>query len=267
MKTIPLVVIILAWASHLIAATERDVTVSGDWQVAEVHINQESTRAAQYRWNDPRLKGRLFSFGAKNIWTDAPEMVSCLTPHQEMASMRVNDVIGRSLAGYGYPLHQADSRAYGLNIDGAKDVQVFRIQCGTKYWHDDLGTTDGIRGAWIIFLNDNQLLMRWYDESLLVLNRNQKDMKPKPSFDCGRSTDETERIICESYELSAFDQSIAEAYRQVLKQARDTGDDVKRPTNEQLLWLTKRNACGSDRDCILKVLKNRLDELTAASLI
>src|SRR4051812_9816866 len=47
--------------------------LTGNWQVAVVHIDSGASRTPQYRQNDPRLMGRIFSISPEKIKTNTPE--------------------------------------------------------------------------------------------------------------------------------------------------------------------------------------------------
>lgn len=78
--------------------------------------------------------------------------------------------------------------------------------------------------------------------------------KYNPSFNCGGNLSATESSICGSENLSALDVALSAAYQ---KRRALPGE-----ADKQMKWLkTKRDACGSDGDCILQAMKLRIIEL------
>ncbi|MCK7580810.1 MAG: hypothetical protein MZV65_37765 [Chromatiales bacterium] len=58
--------------------------------------------------------------------------------------------------------------------------------------------------------------LRWHEGVFLILKRLPKDAQPRASFDCARAATETERAICGSVSLAAFDASVAGSYKHAL---------------------------------------------------
>lgn len=116
-----------------------------------------------------------------------------------------------------------------------------------------------------IFSNADRILLRWRDESILVLDRLTGSQKPNPSFDCSKSSTKAESEICSSIELSAFDRSVSQAYKLALSQYRGAGNDSRASMLEQKTLFAKRNKCGVDRNCFVSSMRKRLDELSTPS--
>jgi uncharacterized protein YecT (DUF1311 family) len=233
--------------------------IKGKWQVAEVHINTESPRTPFYAWNDPRLVGRFFTFTTSEIANDTPDDSECATPSVKAIPMRLQELVTKSMGG------NATATAYRLDLGKNTSAEGILVYCNGKLWNEDLGLDEGVRGAWLSFASTDRILLRWRDETILVLGRISNNQKPNPSFDCSKSDTKTESEICNSVELSAFDKSVSQAYKFALSQNRATGNDARSLTLEQKAWLTKRNKCGADRDCILSSMKKRLDDLSNLS--
>lgn len=165
-------------------ASEWVNAIGGKWQVTEVHINTEASATTEYSWNDPRLVGRLFNFEPGALWNDTPESGECIAPSARSVHIEPSRAIASSMAGYGYPPKRASDAAYKIDLKNGDNTSIVQIYCGGKLWHDGLGTDDGIHGAWIVPLGPDRMLLRWFNETLLVLNRVPNDAKPKPSFSC-----------------------------------------------------------------------------------
>ena len=77
------------------------------------------------------------------------------------------------------------------------------------------------------------------------------------SFDCNKATTETEKAICDDPELSALDKRMSKAYKRA-RGSTSSGDVYK---SNQFKWLKSRDACISDKQCLLKSYNNILNEL------
>ena len=75
------------------------------------------------------------------------------------------------------------------------------------------------------------------------------------SFDCNKATTETEIAICSDPELSALDEGLHIAYRDILVSNFDDAAETAR--TEQRNWITERNLCGSEVSCLIDKYKKR----------
>lgn len=251
--------------SSLVVAADWNPVIDGRWEVVSVHLNADAEWTPSYGWDDPRLVGRLFVFGRDKIWTDAPEDQSCNEISSRTSQIGLRDLISGSMSGFGNPEKRPTEKNYKLDLPGSKSVDVVRIFCGAQPWQGGLGRTDEASGAWVLSLGNGQLLLRWYGETILVLMRVPDDAKPHASFDCAKARSETEREICGSYELSAFDRSVGASFSQLVKERKSNGGAVGDVISKQRLWLAKRNLCGKDAACILKEMREQLIKLEALS--
>jgi uncharacterized protein YecT (DUF1311 family) len=78
----------------------------------------------------------------------------------------------------------------------------------------------------------------------------------KPSFDCGISLTDIEKIICGNSELSSLDAQVTSFYRT----ARMAATYPKVILEEQRKWLLDRNACGT-LSCLVASYRARRDYL------
>lgn len=236
----------------------------GTWQIVEVHINTESSRTTSYSWNDPRLLWRIFTFSAAEITSDTPESSSCMLPQAAVADMSLTKLFGDSLAGYGYPAEKATPKDYSLKPGSTDMAKVISVTCQSGLWQGGLGADGGLQGAWMYIAPDGRLVLRWYDETILVLKHLDAAAKPRASFDCAKAGSSTEKTICQSLQLASFDRSVASAYLQARTQAKQDGDGSSELLSSQKAWMHQRDACQADAKCILQSLKGRLDQLTSA---
>ena len=236
--------------------------ITGKWEVKEVHINTEASRTPLYAWNDPRLVGRIFTFESTAISNNTPENFTCSKPDVKTLITGLQNLISKSMAGYGYPAKKASATDYSLNINLKKNFEVMRIYCDGDLWNGTLGIDGEVQGSWLFFANTTRLILRWYDETILVLIKIQNNQLPTPSYNCLKSTTTTEHEICQSIELSSFDRSVSQAYKLALSEYRSTGNNFNLLIRDQQAWLEERNRCSSDMKCITNSMRKRLDELT-----
>jgi uncharacterized protein YecT (DUF1311 family) len=251
---------------HTLAALAADIpaSIEGQWEVAEVHINTEATWTPIYQWNDPRLVGRLFIFKKTEILDNTPEGGECSNSSAKPIKLSLNKIIEESMAGFGEPERNSSSKDYRVKLPSTNSVEIIQLLCDEQPWHANLGKNDAVKGVWLAKFND-QLLLRWYGESLLVLKKVQEDSSPKASFDCHKAQTRTEKAICNSYELSAFDRSIKTSFDEARSHAKETEQDEKALSLDQKQWIIKRNQCVDNAACLLNSMKNRLQELAEKS--
>jgi hypothetical protein len=161
---------ILFWTISAFSSELPDA-LKGKWRIAEVHINSESPRTPFYAWNDPRLVGRFFNFTRNRITNDTLDDSECVFPNLKVSPVRLSELISKSMAGYGYPPRSATAHDYRLNAGQDKNSEVIQVFCNEGLWNGDLGLDDGVRGSWIFISSTDQILLRWRDETILVLTR------------------------------------------------------------------------------------------------
>ncbi|KVM63964.1 hypothetical protein WJ59_19500 [Burkholderia gladioli] len=155
-------------------------------------------------------------------------------------------------------------------------IRAFTLMCTTGRWQGDLGRSDntgntadnknkGIPGAWIALADDQKMYLRWRDEVMLVLMKIPSNAPIQASFPCLKASTSTEHAICGSYQLAAFDQSIAESYRRAVNQAKASGSPMASLIQDQRLWVKDRDACGANVECLLGSMRRRLAALAAGS--
>jgi uncharacterized protein len=72
----------------------------------------------------------------------------------------------------------------------------------------------------------------------------------RASFDCARANTTVERTICGDRVLAGWDRSVATAYRTASVDPADLR-----------AWLSKRDQCGSDRECLQSAMSLRVANL------
>ena len=85
------------------------------------------------------------------------------------------------------------------------------------------------------------------------------------SFNCGGKLTKTEAAICHNSQLSHLDSKMAGLYHQVLNSTISSYGPHHRYTNQfrsgQVFWLSSRNGCGGNFNCLWTMYMNRIGEL------
>lgn len=102
--------------------------------------------------------------------------------------------------------------------------------------------------------------MHYTNQVLLTLRRRAPNAEPKASFDCHKALTPAETTICHSHLLSGWDRSVAAAFQTALKRLPDKQAALR---DDQRRWLAKREACGTNAECIDTLQWQRVDELTS----
>lgn len=84
-----------------------------------------------------------------------------------------------------------------------------------------------------------------------------------PSFDCTRASGPAESAICASPELSYVDRVLAESFARAI--AALGGDGQARLRASQHDWLSLRNRCGADTECLKSAMVARVNALRAGT--
>ncbi|MDH5218644.1 MAG: lysozyme inhibitor LprI family protein [Gammaproteobacteria bacterium] len=232
----------------------------GQWLVTDVKINTNSMRTQEYHYNDPRLAGRVFTFSRGSITDNTPESEKCTTPVFKKSRMLAADLWTKSM---GATADDAPPTPYDyeLSIKKQSEIEVNFFACIEGLYGGALGIPEGIEGAWLVSLDTDQFALRWYGETILILKKISQDQMPVASFNCSKAGTETEKTICGSIALAAYDKSLAKAYISTLKHLRLEGDQnaLQQFKQSQKDWLKRRNACGKDIKCLQKIMQDRLN--------
>jgi uncharacterized protein len=102
------------------------------------------------------------------------------------------------------------------------------------------------------------MALRINGSALLILTRRSPAAKPRASFACSKAATPTEQTICGSHALSAWDRSVAVAWREALERMPANADRIQ---EQQRKWLHERDACGTDADCLETQMIQRVSDL------
>ena len=85
----------------------------------------------------------------------------------------------------------------------------------------------------------------------------------QPSFNCGGQLNATEQRICSNSQIAQLDVQMASMYKQQRASAPGGQDNALK--QQQRDWLTQRNACGGNDNCIFQAYQWRISQLSGAS--
>jgi hypothetical protein len=149
----------------------------GTWKVSSVLVDLGASRRLEYQHDDPRLVGRTFSFESSRITSDTPEHRECLDPHASEWRADIARILARTIAPHGVPAVAPSAKDYELPWSGNPTVDLLFIHCRPGHFGPRLPRTIGTvvdrddAGTWVIFVAHDQLLVRWFDETILRLQR------------------------------------------------------------------------------------------------
>lgn len=83
---------------------------------------------------------------------------------------------------------------------------------------------------------------------------------PALAFDCAKAARDDEKAICADPKLKAADAAMDAAYKAVRSKLNTA--DIKALVTSQRLWLSQREDCGADAECLLYRTQSRARELS-----
>jgi uncharacterized protein YecT (DUF1311 family) len=233
----------------------------GKWQVQSVYIDNQRTSFSAVSAEDPMLIGRTLTFTHEKIAGKYLSDPGCerpvLIPQSETS---LNKLLALTTGQEG----RVDlAKDYLLEKQGNSIVIPFLINCSSGI----VGPSGENTGNWLAMLDKHTMLINWDDNSLLKLQKVLPGTPVEPSFNCQDAENITAKTICKSFDLAAWDRSIAAAYEIVEFQIKNIGVDVTESLSalnkEQREWLAERNQCKDDRHCIEEKMVARVSNLMA----
>jgi uncharacterized protein YecT (DUF1311 family) len=239
-------------------AADVDKFLIGRWIVAEVRINGMEGRRRYYEYNDPSLRWRILNISSGSLEGNLPEIFSACEPLTvENVKMVADELLKDDMyASWG----GAHFKQYDITINGDAEIEVSRFKCGSQYFDESVNSVAEFVGAWFIKLGD-KLAMRWYDNTILILDKLPLQASVRPTFDCARKLNETEQAICGSDALSGYDKSVTTAYGEAIKMFKTEGDEqsLEELRSSQKLWLAERNKCRKNSKCMTSSMIERIN--------
>ena len=139
--------------------------------------------------------------------------------------------------------------AFSLHVSPKQGVTAYSMRSAAGNRGD--APSGWVKEPWLVVQGPDRLVMR-YDETILTLARRKAGAKPRASFPCAKATSPTEKTICSSFSLAAWDRSVALGWRRLTANGTASED-----LEEQKAWLRTRDACGADAACLEEQLKRR----------
>lgn len=81
------------------------------------------------------------------------------------------------------------------------------------------------------------------------------------SIDCRADLGRAERTICGSERLQILDAQVTQAYADIMLDSRVRASIKQAVYDSQIEFLRRRNACGSDRECLAGVMERRASRI------
>lgn len=239
------------------STTAPPAEIAGTWDVERVAVDREDGLHWEYRPDDPQLLGRSLIIAPDRVQFGDGKEIGCQqaawNPHATTWGYRFAKGFIRPTNGGRSP----------TPLPADFDLKVPVTQRATAYSLCPSPRPKGARfprDTWVALQASDQLALHYDNQVLLVLRRRLPDTRPSASFACAKAATPTEKVICGSFDLAAWDRSVALAFRLALE--RQTPDKQAEIRREQKEWLAKRNACGSDAECIDDQQRRRVEELS-----
>lgn len=143
----------------------------GKWQVTGVRLDETLMRTPAYNIDDPELVGRTIVVSREEILTSMPVATKCHYPTIKPEASTIDALVNRTMGKAKYS--EESTNKFALPVDTTKEVEVLWVTC--KDGHIGPDTPFGPRRSnWIATLSANKLAMRWYDNTILLLTRQQR---------------------------------------------------------------------------------------------
>lgn len=238
----------------LIACAAKPVpfALNGVWDVVRVSPDQVDQPAWLYRPDEPALMGRELLVTPAAVSLDRDD---CIKPRWTKKTSTWKALLRRSFLRppKGERPRVPFPEDFDLKGPASKPLQAYFVSCHPGRANSQWGAT------WLVATGPTELILNYSGTAILTLHRRLADAKPKASFDCSKATTKTERTICASMSLAAWDRSVQLAWNWRL----ELTDVEKQPALrlEQQAWLKKRDACGADAQCLTDAMEERVGEL------
>lgn len=170
LRSLPLLLLLLP-AKDSQAETDHLKSLLGQWKVTAVRLDETLMRRPNYNINDPELVGRWILVHRHLIRTNMPEETMCRNPSIMEEISTIEELVDRTMGKAEYSEKVANK--FRLPINPRRRLQVLWVKCR----EGDIGpdTPSGPEGYnWIARLSPNKLAMRWYDNTIIVLERQRR---------------------------------------------------------------------------------------------
>ena len=234
------------------ATAATPATLRGRWEVIQVAVDHQDQPHWQYFPDDPRLLGRQLVIDDAGIRLDDGSRTCGAPAFTALPADQLQHFIGTRFprpASFEMPT-QPTLADFGIRLADLS-ITPLQVHCtpGQSPWN----------GAWLVPTPGNRLLTN--DDGsgeVLVLRKENAHPPIHASFACAKARNPAERTICASATLAGYDRSVAAAYRFALRRSSDDASSLRKA---QRKWIESRDACGTDANCLVDSMRNRIDQL------
>lgn len=235
------------------------------WRVSQVQVNEWRSDRLLYQIDDPRLVGRVIDFLPERIDSDLPDATVCAEPTHQRSRVRLNALLEQSMQAV-HPGRDV-AQSFGLSVSGQTEVDVRWLACRPGTWGPAplkmpaQASTGHLQSNWLALLPDGSALLRWYGDTLLVLQPSLPGEKVQPSFACAKARRPAERAICGNARLASYDRSVTQAWRVAIQACDHESQCLSELKRSQRQWVLRRNQCQRDLVCLRQAMQERLNAL------
>jgi hypothetical protein len=232
--------------------------LAGAWEVEGVAVDRADQPHWRVRPDEPELMGRELVIDADHVQFNGGKTPNCKPAGWKRHATTWGTLVAGSQLRGGSPGVETDPAPadYGLKVGRKAGVTVYSF-CGSPPdpKHPVVNASGWMMEPWLAPQGADRAIMHLDESTLLVLTRRKRDARPQASFPCGRAASVTEKAICASFTLAAWDRSVALAWRRASEGA------APGPATGQKEWLRTRDACGADPRCLEEKMSSRTAEL------
>lgn len=235
-----------------------DKNLVGIWQVKHVYIDTSLMSSPGTLPDDPFLVGRTLDFSQNKINGQMLVDEGCTQP--ALSTQPATTFNKLLISTFGAPENGLITDNYLLPYKAETAVTPMVVTCSAGLF----GPEGESIGSWLTLINGQTMMVNWDNNALVTLEKVPANAQPKPSFNCQHATIASEKKICSSFDLAAWDSSVNDAYKMVEAEYKrlDKAEELSALKNGQRKWLTERNNCNNDADCLSKKMADRVLDLT-----
>lgn len=236
----------------LIAIANESNFLQGDWKVASLRVDLNNPIRMNFQSDDDRVVGRFFKISLHEINTNIPVLDKCLDPVYKKKTTTLGQYI-KETSGEDYGTPASD---FDLQKAAGEAVTVFSISCAGNI-------SDKLVLPSLAIDKNNDIYTLWGENNIVILKPD-NDNVIKASYNCSKATLLSEKTICSSSELTAYDLSVSRSWNTQKEALQRLGleDKLDELKENQKVWLKSRNKCNSDQACLKKSMIERLGELS-----
>ncbi|MDB4980115.1 MAG: hypothetical protein JWM82_867 [Myxococcales bacterium] len=233
------------------SAAPSPQTLLGTWDVVHVAVDKQDTIHQTYIEDDPELMVGSLVVDSESTHLNVGKL-GCRQAPRPIHFTTWRDLFARAFprppGGGRSPV--ATPKDFGIDVPEAGKTTAFTL-CASP-------SERFPKGAWAVLKERDLMLLRADPQVLFLLRRRVDRATPVTSFDCRLVADATASTICDSFELAAWDRSVALALAQATRMFPEKAAALNA---SQARWLRDLKSCGKDASCIAPRLKSRVADL------